>query len=82
MAVEVLQMCQLIIKFSMFHVPLVSGYAYHQWWCKILFHSRLGLGGIQDHFINLIELVAYCWNLFSLNQVWNLVSIDHEDIFC
>lgn len=67
---------------SMFYFPLVFGYSYPQWWCGILVHSRPWLIGIQDHFKSLLKLVAYWWNLFSLNQVYSFVLIDHEDVFC
>ena len=39
-----------------------------------------GFGSIQDHLGSLLELVSYYWNLFILNQVWDLVSTDHEDV--
>ena len=42
------------------------------------FIADSGFGNFRDHLGSLLELVAYWWNRFSFNRVWNLVSTDCE----
>ena len=49
---------------------------------KVWFIASSGFGVIQGHFGSFLERFMYGWNLFCINQVWDLVMIVHKDVFC
>ena len=47
----------------------------------IWFIAESGFCDLRDHLGRLLDLDMWWWNPFSLNQVWDIVSTDHGDVF-